>query len=583
MSSFKDDAENATFDFTLLPEMPAILDDLAFDDALGLENDPFYSNQVAWNSQDTPPFDRGLYSAPLSWDPPQARYMAPQEMNRPVYSIAANTLTPAQQERLRHIAMPDHLQYRGHRSPDSAAASSTYKSGSVSSPDQNESGRKRKASHEEEDDDDDDEGSGGQHPPVKKTAHNMIEKRYRTNLNDKIAALRDSVPSLRVITKSSKGEDGAEEEDLQGLTPAHKLNKATVLSKATEYIRHLEKRNARLNEENALMKARISAFEKLFLSGSLGINPVASVNPYYRNDPYAATPNNGQPTPGVSPPGMIEVPEDIRRMNAQAMMNTQIYVPQENYSPGGRQQAVPANGWNGGGYFGKMMVGSLAGLMILEGFSEAEQEGESPSAKGLFAIPTHLLSALARGLRSCTSVNVLGYHSSSTDTLAFIKLLLVLGTVVWIFLPSLFSSKQKPKAGKMNSDQLATAPSLASSIAVRRQAWLTAIQTVWVPRHNFFMEVAAILLKMIKLSMRNVIGWYGFSLLTGITEQQEAARIKAWGIALDSQLAGGDIEVNKTRLCLTLLASETLPDTPTRLMLKVMQALTSVLIISNNL
>jgi hypothetical protein len=28
--------------------------------------------------------------------------------------------------------------------------------------------------------------------PPKKTAHNMIEKRYRTNLNDKIAALRDS-------------------------------------------------------------------------------------------------------------------------------------------------------------------------------------------------------------------------------------------------------------------------------------------------------------------------------------------------------------------------------------------------------
>ena len=37
-------------------------------------------------------------------------------------------------------------------------------------------------------------------PPVKKTAHSMIKKRYRTNLNDKIAALRDSVPSLRVMS-----------------------------------------------------------------------------------------------------------------------------------------------------------------------------------------------------------------------------------------------------------------------------------------------------------------------------------------------------------------------------------------------
>jgi hypothetical protein len=57
----------------------------------------------------------------------------------------------------------------------------------------------------------------------------MIEKRYRTNLNDKIAALRDSVPSLRIMSKSARGEDTTEDqEELHGLTPAHKLNKATV-------------------------------------------------------------------------------------------------------------------------------------------------------------------------------------------------------------------------------------------------------------------------------------------------------------------------------------------------------------------
>jgi hypothetical protein len=52
----------------------------------------------------------------------------------------------------------------------------------------------------------------------------MIEKRYRTNLNDKIAALRDSVPSLRATEKISGGEV-ALDEDLQGLEAAHKLNK----------------------------------------------------------------------------------------------------------------------------------------------------------------------------------------------------------------------------------------------------------------------------------------------------------------------------------------------------------------------
>jgi hypothetical protein len=82
---------------------------------------------------------------------------------------------------------------------------------------------------EDEDDDDDDNDLDEHERPVKKTAHNMIEKRYRNNLNDKIGALRDSVPSLRIMSKSARGEDTTEDrEELHGLTPAHKLNKATV-------------------------------------------------------------------------------------------------------------------------------------------------------------------------------------------------------------------------------------------------------------------------------------------------------------------------------------------------------------------
>lgn len=82
-------------------------------------------------------------------------------------------------------------------------------------------------------------------PKKEKTSHNMIEKRYRTNINDKILALRDCVPSLRcVVTGGTRPS-----EDLDGLTPASKLNKATVLTKATEYILHLQKRNALLMKE----------------------------------------------------------------------------------------------------------------------------------------------------------------------------------------------------------------------------------------------------------------------------------------------------------------------------------------------
>jgi hypothetical protein len=42
--------------------------------------------------------------------------------------------------------------------------------------------------------------------------------------------------------------------------------KATVLSKATEYIAHLEKRNKHLVKENAALKSRVDAFEILVMS-----------------------------------------------------------------------------------------------------------------------------------------------------------------------------------------------------------------------------------------------------------------------------------------------------------------------------
>jgi hypothetical protein len=151
----------------------------------------------------------GLYSTPLSWSRPAAGTRRSQSYN--------STLSPQQESKLRDIAMPTE-KYPG--SPSSASSPEA-------SSEQNHS-RKRKSSVE---DDDEDEGSpppsNSRHPPVKKTAHNMIEKRYRTNLNDKIAALRDSVPSLRVMSKkNSRGEEI--QEDLQGLTPAHKLNKVSA-------------------------------------------------------------------------------------------------------------------------------------------------------------------------------------------------------------------------------------------------------------------------------------------------------------------------------------------------------------------
>jgi hypothetical protein len=206
---------------------------------------------------------------------------------------------------------------------------------------------------------------------------------------------------------------------------------------------------------------------------------------------------------------------------------------------------------------GKLMVGSLAGLMLFEGLYEREQSSEQPAGRGLFALPFNLASVFT------TRVSIAG----TTAQFSTAKLLLVFGAIFYLIGPFLVF-KPKPKKKTVQEVHLARMPSLASPVEVRRKAWLTAIQTVWVPGHNFWLEAAALGLKTLKLSMRKIIGWPGYAFLTGTTKEQEAARIKAWDIALDAQLTGGDAEISISRLVLTLMASGTLPDTPARLMLK---------------
>ena len=118
-------------------------------------------------------------------------------------------------------------------------------------------------------------GDGTQSPQVpheddqepKKTTHNMIEKRYRVNLNEKITQLRDSIPALRVAAQRlNGGEQGdGDEQPLGSLVAAPKLNKATILSKATEYIMFLERKNNGLATENNMLRRRVQGLEMFMM------------------------------------------------------------------------------------------------------------------------------------------------------------------------------------------------------------------------------------------------------------------------------------------------------------------------------
>jgi hypothetical protein len=109
-----------------------------------------------------------------------------------------------------------------------------------------------------------------------KSAHNIIEQRYRNKINDKFQVLQNSVPTLRVAARrkskkaksgdfndSELSDDASDEdiflEDLQGLEPARKLNKGTILTKSIEYIKFLELKNERmkLERDQLIMKTRM--------------------------------------------------------------------------------------------------------------------------------------------------------------------------------------------------------------------------------------------------------------------------------------------------------------------------------------
>ncbi|EHB10627.1 Sterol regulatory element-binding protein 1 [Heterocephalus glaber] len=74
----------------------------------------------------------------------------------------------------------------------------------------------------------------------KRTAHNAIEKRYRSSINDKIVELKDLVVGTEA-----------------------KLNKSAVLRKAIDYIRFLQHSNQKLKQENLSLRSAVHKSKSL--------------------------------------------------------------------------------------------------------------------------------------------------------------------------------------------------------------------------------------------------------------------------------------------------------------------------------
>ena len=389
----------------------------------------------------------------------------------------------------------------------------------------------------------------GKPTSVQNKSHSIVEKRYRTNLNDKIADLRRSIPSLRDDTSTTA------EAERFSVVPKH--NKSTVLTKAIEYIHHLEQRNAYLENVNASLRSQARNARSEVVHGGDRVRADSSKTPDAgpEDSPYTT---EGSPIISDPPQGMIRVPDDIRKLQNTA--------PQEHYADRNcpeAQQPGAHFSFRGGKLIGKLMVGSLAGLMIVDAFAGNRKGREND--RGLFALPFST---------SFPTLPQLWALQSRLESFPYACLLIpifkgflvfsILGLILFLYL---FNSKPKLSL-KHATDSKIESRSSASPIEVRENAWLTAIQTLKVPRHSWFPEMMALILETGAYIVRQLLGWAIYSWLMGRSEEEEIARVRAWEIAIDAQLTGGDAEVSRSRLVLTLWAAGTLPKTPARLMLK---------------
>ncbi|KUJ07139.1 uncharacterized protein LY89DRAFT_678106 [Mollisia scopiformis] len=246
-----------------------------------LNDNEFSFEDALLEFDEVPPPPPPCYNLPMGI-PTKDNNRASQDVPRKFRGFSS--LTEAEERSLTDIAMPYHILAKNtttkRKSPSSeeptspSAASASFSSPAPSpSPEpvttrKSRTNKKRKSLVVV-----DDAESRNALCQSRKNGHNMIEKRYRTNLNEKIDCLRQSVPAFPRRSSSGAKSDGEEEEDEEGQEDSkigrQKYGKAAILTRALEYIKHLENTTERLGGEVDLLKNRAGAFEKLAMSGSI--------------------------------------------------------------------------------------------------------------------------------------------------------------------------------------------------------------------------------------------------------------------------------------------------------------------------
>lgn len=126
---------------------------------------------------------------------------------------------------------------------------------------------------------------------VKRSAHNAIERRYRTSINDKIIELKNIIVGVDA-----------------------KLNKSAILRKTIDYIRFLQNSNARLKQENMSLKlAQRQNLRDLLVCGELTPPRSDSSEPSLSPAPAPLSP--------PSPSSIKDDPDVLQNVDATVLTN----------------------------------------------------------------------------------------------------------------------------------------------------------------------------------------------------------------------------------------------------------------------
>ncbi|GAB7360334.1 hypothetical protein MBLNU230_g8088t1 [Neophaeotheca triangularis] len=92
--------------------------------------------------------------------------------------------------------------------------------------------------------------------PGQRVPHNLVERRYRDNLNAQIEELRSNLPSLRDAYSCNNDVEDC-------VVPPRIPSKAVVISTASDYIKQLEAEQAQLLERNQALVEQVEGLQKL--------------------------------------------------------------------------------------------------------------------------------------------------------------------------------------------------------------------------------------------------------------------------------------------------------------------------------